>query len=228
MIFSIDKLSDLGIYSTIPPKCASDFKRYNLIYGWNGSGKSTLSRFFSFVGGHEIPKEFNGLKFTITVDGVQYTEKQMPLLNENIAVFNEDFVQENIDWNGTLKSILLLDEKNIETTKNYNTLKNELFGSEDNLGLIKKLENKRNEVSKADNELQKILTAIGKTVKNNYQLLDTNDSYYLNYDKRKVLSLLDDINSPLSDIDLLQKDELEKAIEAYNKRDRRYGLVKQG
>ena len=117
MIFSIDKLSDLGIYSTIPPKCASDFKRYNLIYGWNGSGKSTLSRFFSFVGGHEIPKEFNGLKFTITVDGVQYTEKQMPLLNENIAVFNEDFVQENIDWNGTLKSILLLDEKNIETTK---------------------------------------------------------------------------------------------------------------
>lgn len=185
MIFSIDKLSDLGIYSTIPPKCASDFKRYNLIYGWNGSGKSTLSRFFSFVGGHEIPKEFNGLKFTITVDGVQYTEKQMPLLNENIAVFNEDFVQENIDWNGTLKSILLLDEKNIETTKNYNTLKNELFGSEDNLGLIKKLENKRNEVSKADNELQKILTAIGKTVKNNYQLLDTNDSYYLNYDKRK-------------------------------------------
>lgn len=213
MIFSIDKLSNLGIYNTIPPKCASDFKRYNLIYGWNGSGKSTLSRFFSFVGGHEIPKEFNGLKFTITVDGLQYTEKQMPLLNENIAVFNEDFVQENIDWNGTLKSILLLDEKNIETTKNYNTLKNELFGSEDNLGLIKKLENKRNEVSKADNELQKILTAIGKTVKNNYQLLDTNDSYYLNYDKRKVLSLLDDFNYPLSDIDLLQKDELEKAIQ---------------
>lgn len=213
MIFSIDKLSNLGIYSAIPPKFASDFKRYNLIYGWNGSGKSTLSRFFGFVGGREIPKEFDGLKFTITVDGGQYTEKQIPLLNENIAVFNEDFVQENIDWNGTLKSILLLDEKNIETTKNYNTLKKELFGSEDNLGLIKKLENKLSEVNKADNELQKILTAIGKTVKNNYQLLDTNDSYYLNYDKRKVLSILGDINSPLSDLDLLQQDELEKAIQ---------------
>lgn len=61
--------------------------------------------------------------------------------------------------------------------------------------------------------MQKILTDIGKTVKNNYQLLDTNDSYYLNYDKRKVFSLLDDINSPLSDMDLLQKDELEKAIQ---------------
>lgn len=212
MISSIDKLENLGIYNTIPPKTASDFKRYNLIYGWNGSGKSTLSRLFSFIGGHERPKEYDKLKATITVDGKQYTEKQLPLNNEHIAVFNEDFVKENIDWNGTLKSILLLDEGNIEEVKKYNALKLELFGNEKTDGLIRKLDDEQVMLNKTDSELQKILTSIGKIVKNNYQLLDTSDTYYLNYDKRKVLSLLEDKTSPLSDADLLGTDELEKAI----------------
>jgi len=38
MIPSIDKLEKLGIYNTISSKTASDFNRYNLLYGWNGSG----------------------------------------------------------------------------------------------------------------------------------------------------------------------------------------------
>ena len=212
MISSIDKLENLGIYNTIPPKTASDFKRYNLIYGWNGSGKSTLSRLFSFIGGRNIPPEYDKLKISITVDGSQYSEKQIPLTSENIAVFNEDFIKDNIDWNGTLKSILLLDEKNIEEVKRHTALKEELYGSDKSAGLIKQLEDKQIALKKTNNELQKILTGIGKNVKNSFQLLDTNDTYYLNYDKRKVLSLLEDKTAPLSESDLLNSIELDKAI----------------
>lgn len=213
MISSIDKLENLGIYNTIPPKTASDFKRYNLIYGWNGSGKSTLSRLFGFIGGRNIPPEYDKLKLSITVDGIRYSEKQIPLTSENISVFNEDFIKDNIDWNGTLKSILLLDEKNIEEVKRHTALKEELYGNDkSSLGLIKQLADKQIALDRANNELQRILTNIGKTVKNNYQLLDTHDTYYLNYDKRKVLSLLEDKTSPLSELDLLKPTDLEKAI----------------
>lgn len=212
MILSIDKLENLGIYNTIPPKTADNFKRYNLIYGWNGSGKSTLSRLFSFVGGRSIPSEYEKLKVTINVDGIQYSEKQIPLNNEFIAVFNEDFIKDNIDWNGTLKSILLLDQTNIEEVKRHTVLKDALYGNDKTPGLIKQLESKQLMLDKDSNELQKILTSIGKTVKNNYQLLDTGDTYYLNYDKRKVQSLLGDKTAPLSDSDLLNASELDKAI----------------
>lgn len=212
MIFSIDKLENLGIYSNIPPKKANDFKRYNLIYGWNGSGKSTLSRLFGFLGGRELPKEFDGLKVTVTVDGVEYSEKQLPLTYESIAVFNEDFIKDNIDWNGTLNSILLLDEGNIEVVKTYTTLKEELYGKDGNIGLIHKLEEKEESLKKTYSDMQKILTNIGKNVKNNYQLLDTRDTYYLNYDKRKVAILLNEKTKPLSDADILKPEELDRAI----------------
>ena len=126
MITSIDKLKNLGIYKDFNFKTIADFKRYNLIYGWNGSGKSTLSRMFDFLSGKEIPENFVDLKYLVTIDGKQYSEKADIAGSENILVFNEDFVKENIDWNGTIKSILLLDEANIEVVKKFNELKNEL------------------------------------------------------------------------------------------------------
>ena len=212
MITSIDKLENLGIYNKIPPKRCQDFKRYNLIYGWNGSGKSTLSRLFAFVGGQKTPDDFSDVKATITCDGVTYNQQQFPIASEKILVFNEDFVNDNINWNGTIKSILLLDEKNIEDVKKYNGLKEFLYGKDDGDGEIQKI-NKRKEQLEAENVgIQKILTNIGKTVKNNYQILDTSDTYYLNYDKRKVSNLINNKDNPLTDADILTKSQLELAI----------------
>ncbi|NLO39966.1 MAG: AAA family ATPase [Ruminiclostridium sp.] len=212
MITSIDKLENLGIYTTIPPKKASDFKRYNLIYGWNGSGKSTLSRLFNLIGGGTLPKEYEGFKATVSLGNASYNEIQFPIATESISVFNEDFVRDNIDWNGTLKSILLLDEKNIEETKKYNSLKTKLYGNDGQPGLIKEHENSKAALEKENTELQKILTNIGKSVKTSFVLLDTGDSYYMNYDKRKVQALLENPNIPLSDDDLLNADELNRAL----------------
>lgn len=131
---------------------------------------------------------------------------------KKILVFNEDFVNDNINWNGTIKSILLLDEKNIEDVKKYNGLKEFLYGKDDGDGEIQKI-NKRKEQLEAENVgIQKILTNIGKTVKNNYQILDTSDTYYLNYDKRKVSNLINNKDNPLTDADILTKSQLELAI----------------
>lgn len=65
MINSIDKLENLGIYRNFNRKKCSDFKQYNLIYGWNGSGKSTLSRLFAHIGGQKQLEDFHDLKVSI-------------------------------------------------------------------------------------------------------------------------------------------------------------------
>lgn len=212
MITKIEKIENLGIYKNFNSSKINEFKQYNLIYGWNGSGKSTLSRLFSSVNGKNISEIYNGFKTSICIDRVVYTENQFPISTEYIKVFNEDFIKENIDWNGILKSILLLDEKNIEEMKLYNLLKNELYGDGSVVGILKEIENKEKELQDKEKELQKILTNIGKNVKNNFQLLDTTDSYYMNYDKRKVLSLIEDQNNPISKSDLIKNDELDSVI----------------
>ena len=212
MITKISKLEKLGIYKDFTSSEINDFKQYNLIYGWNGSGKSTLSRLFSSFCGRSLSELYNNFKVSIHIDGNIYTEKQLPIKNDSIAVFNEDFIKENIDWNGTLKSILLLDEINIDEIKIYNSLKKELYGDKNEEGLLKEIEIKEKELLKKQEDLQKILTSVGKNVKNNFRLLDTTDSHYMNYDKRNVSSLIDNQNNPLSEKDLIKKDELDNVI----------------
>ena len=212
MILSIENLENLGIYDKIPPKNCDDFKRYNLIYGWNGSGKSTLSRFFALVGNGRKKDEFSDVKAKIKCDGILYDQQQFPISSENILVFNEDFVNDNINWNGTIKSILLLDEKNIEDIKKYNELKTFLYGKDGEDGELNNFINRKKALDSENVSLQKILTNIGKIVKNNYQALGTSDTYYLNYDRRKVQNLIDNKETPLSNNDLLTQVELDLAI----------------
>ncbi|WP_337522561.1 AAA family ATPase [Dialister invisus] len=212
MITKIEKIENLGIYKNFTSSKINEFKKYNLIYGWNGSGKSTLSRLFSSFSGKDISELYSGFKTSVCVDGKVYTERQMPISSEFIKVFNEDFIKDNIDWNGILKSILLLDEENIDEMKLYNSLKKELYGDEDTRGMLKDSEDKEKELQDKERELQKILTNIGKNVKNNLQLLDTTDSYYMNYDKRKVLSLIEDGTNSISENDLIKEEELDAVI----------------
>lgn len=230
MITKIEKIENLGIYKNFNHSKINEFKRYNLIYGWNGSGKSTLARLFSSLNGKNIAEIYNGFQTLICVDGTVYAETQFPIATESIKVFNDDFIQENIDWDGILKSILLLDEKNIEEMKSYKLLKNELDGDGSAVGIREEIKNKERELKDKEKELQKILTNIGKSVKNNFQLLDTGDSYYMNYDKRKVSLLIEDQNNPISKSDLIKNDELDSVIkkarpikkEAITKKDRHF------
>lgn len=212
MITKIEKIENLGIYKNFNNSKINEFKQYNLIYGWNGSGKSTLSRLFSSLNGKNINEIYDGFKTSICINGTVYTENQFPISTESIKVFNNDFIKENIDWNGILKSILLLDERNIEEMKAYNLLKKELYGDGSAVGILKEYKNKEKDLQDKERKLQEILTNIGKNVKNNFQLLDTADNYYMNYNKRKVLSLIEDQNNPISKSDLIKNDELDSVI----------------
>lgn len=212
MITKIEKIENLGIYKNFTSSKINEFKKYNLIYGWNASGKSTLSRLFSSFGGKDISRLYNDIKATVCIDGKLYTENKFPIPSESIEVFNEDFIKENIDWNGVLKSILLLDEKNIDEIKKYNSLKKELYGNGTTTGLLQEIRDGEKILLEKDKEFKKILAAVAKRVKDSFHLLNTTDNYYMNYDRRKVDVLIKDATNPISPNDLIKKDELDALI----------------
>lgn len=210
MIDRIDKVENLGIFKPIQKSAIQDFNRYNLIYGWNGSGKSTLSRLFAILGNSTYDLD-QRLKYTIIANNKKVTEKEVGKFH-NIAVFNEDFVKENIDWDGILNSILLMDESNINEVKAYNSLKEELYGSDNNAGLNSVLKKKLESIEKQEKEISKTLSTIAKTVKEHYQVMETTNSYYMNYDKKKVQTLIENTEELLTKDDLLDEENLKAEI----------------
>lgn len=46
MITKVNKIKDFGVFKNFNSNFLSEFKTFNLIYGWNYSGKTTLSRVF--------------------------------------------------------------------------------------------------------------------------------------------------------------------------------------
>lgn len=219
MINSIDKLENLGIYRNFNRKKCSDFKQYNLIYGWNGSGKSTLSRLFAHIGGQKQLEDFHDLKVSIHYNDKSYNEKNFPLNNENILVFNDDFIKDNIDWNGTINSILLIDENNINDTKTFQSLTNYLYGTKDNdgkiikYGAIEELERKQIEFKKSEDEINKILTIVAKNIKDSFKLIAPSNTYYQGYNRKRLNDLVINKQSPLSNEDVLGEENLKSLIQ---------------
>ena len=216
MIKKIERLENLGIYKNFNFSETNEFKKYNLIYGWNGSGKSTLTRLFSSFSGKDINKIYKNYKVTVRTDTKVFSEKELPMSSESIKIFNEDFIKENIDWNGVLKSILILDEDNIEEMKAYSLLKTELYGDKNNIGILNELKNREEDLRCREKNIQKHLTNVGKNVKNNLRLLDTTDSYYMNYDRRKVVALLEDELNLITKEDLIEEENLDVFIKQAN------------
>lgn len=191
MIKSIEKIQNMGVYRDYKkPISMVDFKKYNLFYGWNGSGKSTLSRLMQML----ESKNANGkCQFKILQsDGNSVTEKNIQDFNENIFVFNEDFIKKNIDWNGKIESILLLSETKIVEINELKALKDELHGTDKTKGLNFENESHNKELEIELAELGKILTATAKNIKGQLQVIATTDSYYSNYNRTKVEKFIRD------------------------------------
>ncbi len=99
----------------------NDLKKVNFFFGNNGCGKSTIARLFYNYSQNEIPLfPFNNC----SIDGFNNQE-------EEILVFDYDFVQNNFYTNTELSGIFSLDEKNEEIDKK---IKNEYH----NLSTIEK------------------------------------------------------------------------------------------
>lgn len=185
MIARINRLKQFGIFNDFNGTKIQTFGKYNLIYGWNGTGKSTLSNLFSCFELRSLVPRFSAGQFSIALeDGSTITETTLPSSQLNIHVFNQRFIHENIDWDKSVKSILLIAKEKIDDLQKLEKLKGELQSKK------KSYDEKISDVKKQREALDKFLTNAAKKMKLGLQAVDTSDSYYLNYDRRKLSAFI--------------------------------------
>ena len=204
-ITRIKKLKSFGIYENHENSGCDDFLKFNVIYGWNGSGKSTLSKLFKCIESKSISSlTYKEPKFEIdfVIDNYNGVINQgnIESNNLNIMTFNSEFIKENINWDDSIKSILLIDEKKIEERKKLNKLSLDIKNKE--LILTSKNEIKR----KTRVDIDNFLTKTAKRVKDSLKVIETNDSKYLNYNRVKLKSLIESNKDVASDSSLILND----------------------
>lgn len=203
-IKSIQKLKQFGIFQDHTNSNAKDFGKYNLFYGWNGSGKSTLSGLFRCIENKVTSSKFPSSEFSVSVDsGTPITQANVANSELNIYTFNHDFIDENISWNSTVKSILLVDKEKIEEREKLERLKKEQEVDSKAHGI------EAEAIKKLDSAVSKFETDSARHMKTSLQSIDTTDSYYLNYDKRKFGKFIEDrLEESKSDDSLLDDQQI--------------------
>ncbi|WP_237766789.1 AAA family ATPase [Enterobacter hormaechei] len=209
MIVCINRLKQFGIFSDFNGTKIQKFGRYNLVYGWNGTGKSTLSNLFSCFELRSMVPRFSAGQFSVVLeDGSTITETTLPSSQLNIHVFNQRFVHENIDWDKSVKSILLIAKEKIDDLQKLEKLKGELQSKK------KAHDEKQSDIKKQREALDKFLTNAAKKMKLGLQAIDTSDSYYLNYDRRKLSNFIQSNGDAIIKPDSVLPDE--KVIDLTN------------
>ena len=98
----LNGLRKMAVFDAYAPTVAEGhFYRYNLVYGFNGSGKTTLSRVFaSLERGTPVPDLPDGGEFELLLEDSTTVGQDYNLdrLKGRVAVFNEDFVENNFRW----------------------------------------------------------------------------------------------------------------------------------
>ena len=185
MITCINRLRQFGIFTDFNGTKIQKFGKYNLVYGWNGTGKSTLSNLFSCLELGSLIPRFSAAQFSIALeDGSIITEATPPKSPLNIHVFNQRFIHENIEWDKSVKSILLIAKEKIDDLQKLEKMKGDLQSKK------KSHDDKLNDVKKQREASEKFLTNAAKKMKLGLQAIDTSDSYYLNYDRRKLSTFI--------------------------------------
>ncbi len=131
MIIKINNIKNFGVYQNFNWGSLTNFTQKNLIYGWNYSGKTTLSRLFYCLNNGLINKDYAGGEFEFTLDDgttINHTNLEQNARLPIIRVFNDDFVKNNLKWNGEgFVPILLLGENSIESSNKIEA-NNQLIG----------------------------------------------------------------------------------------------------
>lgn len=209
MILRINRLRQFGIFTDYNGSGIQQFGRYNLIYGWNGTGKSTLSNVFSCLESRSLSHRFSGSQFSIALDdGTALTEVNLAASQLNIQVFNQRFIQENIEWDKSVKSILLIAKEKIHDLQALEKKKAE-FGEKQKAHTAT-----LTEIRTKTEALDKFLTGAAKKMKTGLQAIDTSDNYYLNYDRRKLSKFIEGNGESVAKKESVLSDE--KVIELTN------------
>lgn len=209
MIHRINRLLQFGIFTDYNGSGIQKFGRYNLIYGWNGTGKSTLSNVFTCLESRLLIPRFTGAQFSIALDdGNSLTETTLAASQLNVHVFNQRFIQENIEWDKSVRSILLIAKEKIDDLQAFEKKKSELGEKQ------KEYSAKLTEIRTKTEALDKFLTNAAKKMKTGLQAIDTSDNYYLNYDRRKLSKFIESNGESVALKESVLSDE--KVIELTN------------
>ena len=116
MITKINKVEDFGVFKSFDGSGLTEFKAFNLIYGWNYSGKTTLSRVFRCLEKGKLHDDYLSATFELESQAERYDNTFVT--KPNIRVFNSDFIKENLKWDEeNIEPIFILGAENIELQK---------------------------------------------------------------------------------------------------------------
>lgn len=170
MISKISKLKNFGIFHDFTWKTElSDFKKFDLIYGWNRSGKTTISRVFASCEkkctyDKDKFKQYpeNGEFEMKTDDGTTLKNTDVTTNVLPIKVFNQDFIDENIsfDPSDSCNPIIYVSEEDIESKKRLEQLKL------DKIALGKTYEQAKKDKAAKEETKNTFLTGLGREIAN--------------------------------------------------------------
>lgn len=129
MIKRIASVKKFGVYTDFKWDANTpDFNDKNIIYGWNYSGKTTLSRLFKILANKsELEEEYNSIEFSVQLkNGTNITEINRIENSLDIAVFNSDFIKDNLHFDSVdpkIKGILFdIGEENVDIRGKLNNI----------------------------------------------------------------------------------------------------------
>src|SRR5699024_1421737 len=211
MIKEINSIKNFAIFRNYQnSETLENFKQYNLFYGWNGSGKSTLSRLFRSIENKKLPEEFSDATYSFTTEGGMIIDQsKVTDYKSNIYVFNNDFIKENIDWSTIAKSILLVSKEKIGQRKELNDKKERLSEKS------KEYQDAKISLEQDEKKIPTFLSSVAKKIKSNFQIIDTSDAYYLNYNRTRISELIQRYNDDLkNESKLLNEEVFNNAVKA--------------
>jgi len=194
MIKSIKELKKFGIFHNYTPKNIKDFNKFNLIYGWNGSGKTTLVELFESLKKQTLSNRFSSAKLSVILDDQhKITENNLNHSNLNLHIFNDNFIKENIDWDNSVKSVLLVAEEKIQERQRLNEL------NEKQKNDTEDKQKKENQINAVEKGIADFMTKEARNIKQNLQAIDTTDRYFMNYDKNKFQKFIEKNEEKIKD-----------------------------
>ena len=102
-INNIHSINSLGCYQNFRwDNDTPNFCQFNFFYGWNYSGKTTISKIFRALEIKKLIIGFENASFKLDTDNGVVSEREIN--NEySIRVFNEEFIEEFVDFDGRIK-----------------------------------------------------------------------------------------------------------------------------
>ncbi len=205
MITTISKLKSFGIFQDYKAsKDLKSFVQYNIFYGWNGSGKSTLAKVFVSINDKRIHSDFPDGQFSVSLKNLtEITHLNLTASQSNVRVFSKDFIQRNVNFEDSkTNSILILSGEKKDEKERYLKLQNEL-SEKQSMNHVDSEKYHKN----ADG-LKKNLSKWAGNVKRSFELLETSNTYYLNYDRTKLSTFIRENREKIKPGSILKAEEV--------------------